>query len=378
MAALAMFIAVGCGGGTAPPATPAATSQAKDAAPAASGPQQRWKDTLAAAKREGTVTVYGELQPALRDALTSTFQSKYGIRIDFVMGRSAELATRWDRERSAGIDQVDIFHMGGVTSTLIMKPKGAFGPIEPNLILPEVLDSRAWQDGKIRYLDKDKTIVPLNRSWTSYVGVNTDMVKEGQLKSYKDILNPEWKDKVAMFDPGSPGAGSGWASLMLTDAFGPEGGRQYMRQLAATKPAITRDNRQIVEWVARGKYAIGIGMQYALAGEFKQMGAPITMNRFVEGGNIVPGSGCVEISARPSHPNAAIVYLNWLLTPEGQLTFNKPTGNPPIRLDVPLEGFDPINVARPSDRAFLADEVFFQTQGEAMSAAREIFGSLLR
>ena len=337
--------------------------------------QPSWSKIQAAARKEGTLTIYGEVSPTLRNSLTEIFRTKFGVNLEFVGGKSAELATRWERENTAGVNHADIFHMGGITGTIIMKPKGAFGSIEPYLMLPEVLDPKAWPDGAIRYMDNDKSIMPLNNTWTSYVVVNTDLVKEGQLKSNKDIFNPEWKDKIMLYDPTIPGAATGWVWLMMAN-FGPEGGREYMKRVAALNPPVTRDVRQHVEWVAKGKYAIGIGAQSALVGEFKRRGAPVTLNHFTEAGHMMPGSGIVEVAAKPAHPNAATLYLNWLLTVEGQLTFNKPTGSPPLRKGVSWEGFDPINVARPTDKVFVTDESYYRQQEEVLQTAREIFGAL--
>lgn len=359
------------------PVEPGVTTPARPKVAAADA-QKKWEDLLAAGKKEGTVTIYGEITPGTRDALVEGFEAKYGIKLDFVIGRSNEMAVRWDREHASGINQPDIFFMGGGTSILSMKPKGAFQPIEPFVALPEARDPKAWPGGSIRFLDNDRTVIPLTSAWTSYTGVNTNLVKEGDLKSYKDILKPEWKGKVILFDPSRPGAGAGWATFMITDAFGLEGGKDFMRQLAATRPVVLRDVRQAVEFVSKGAYAIGIGVQHALTVEFKQMGAPITINRFVEGGNINPGSACVELSAKPPHPNAAAVFLNWLLSREGQIASNRATGNPPVRLDAAIEGIDPTKMARPGDKAFLTDEKFYKTQGEAMKIAGEIFAPLLK
>ncbi len=370
-------ILLACGQGTAPAPTQP-PGKAGPAAATAPNWQKKWDDTLAAAKKEGVVVFYAEVTPGQRDAVASEFEKKYGIRVEFVVGRATELAPRWEREKAAGVNQVDTFSIGGGTGILSMKPQGAFKSLESLLILPEVTDPNAWDGGKVRFLDNDKTIIPLTSAFTTYTAINTDLIKEGQLQSYRDILKPEWKDKVVLSDPSVAGAGAGWATLMITDAFGMEGGKEYMRQLAATNPIITKDLRQGVEWVSRGRYSIGVGMQHALAIEFKQMGAPITIQRFSEGGNINPGASCFELSASPVHPNAATVFLNWILTKEGQIAINKPAGNPSIRKDLAIEGIDPTKIARPGEKAFLTDENFFKVQGQAMTISKEIFGPLMK
>ncbi len=374
--AVFVLILIGCGQnvGTAP-TSPAASPPAEGVTVAVPSWQQKWESTLAEAKKEGSLTVYGEINPELRDALIEGFEKKYGIKIEFVIGKSAELSARWEREHSAGINQVDIFHMGGGTAILAMKPKGAFAPLESYFILPEVTESGGWRDGNIRFLDAARSVIPLNGAFTTYIAVNTDLVKEGQIKSYKDFLKPEWKGKVVLFDPSIAGAGAGWATFLITDAYGMDGGKEYLRQLAATKPDMTRDVRQHVEWIAKGKYAIGAGAQHASVSEFKTAGAPLNIVRVEEGGNLNPASGCLEVSPAPVHPNAAAVYINWILTKEGQIAFNKGFGSPPVRIDVTVPGIDPSKMARPEDKAFLTDERFFEIQGQAMAISKEIFGA---
>lgn len=377
---LAMAMVVGCvqgatTGGSQPTAAPtgnATTVGTPDW-------QKKWDATLAAAKQEGTLTMYGEINPELRDAFIKGFENKYGIKIEFVIGKSAELSARWEREHAAGVNQVDVFLMGGGSSILAMKPKGAFAPLEPYFILPEVSDPKGWRDGKVGFLDAAKTVIPLNAAYTTYVATNTELVKPGQLSSYRDLLKPEWKGKVVLLDPSFPGAGAGWATFLITKAFpgGLEAGKDYLRQFAATRPEITRDVRIQVEWVAKGKYAVGVGVQHATVSEFKAAGAPVSIQRFVEGGNINPASGCLEVPPAPVHPNATAVFVNWVLTRDGQKFFNQGFGSPSVRTDVTVEGIDPSKSAQPEDKAYMTDEDFFVTQGVAMTVSKEIFGDQL-
>ncbi len=399
LAILLPLLAAGCAGAqvapTAPPTTKAAPTQAPTSAPSptqkptippanptsapekpTAGPvaawQKKWDDTLAAAKKEGKVVVYGEVNPETRASLAA-FEKKYGIEAEYVIGKSAELATKWDSERRGGLNLADVFIVGGGTSILSLKPLKAMGSLEPYVILPEVSDPKAWPGGKIPFLDKDKMVVPLNGAYTSYITVNTDLVKPGQLKSYQDLLKPEYKGKMVLYDATIGGGGGGWVTFIITDAYGPEKGKEYMTKFAAMEPAITKDVRQQVEWLAKAKYSIGIGAYNPLISEFRAQGAPLDMLHFVEGGNINPMSGCLEVSVTPAHPNAAALFINWMLTAEGQKAFMAGYKSPPARLDVPPTGVDPINLPIPGEKAFFTGENFYLTQGEAQKLAKGLF-----
>ena len=377
MLSIVLLMFLGLGSSQSATAAPkAAAPTAKSAVTGAAGWQKRWDETLAAAKKEGTLVIYGEVNPELRTALRK-FEQKYGIKMDIVYGKSNEIATRWDKERVAGLNLVDVFHTSPVLGPYMKSNKG-WGPLEPHFILPEVTDPKAWSNGKVPFLDADKTIIPLNGALTSSVAYNTELVKEGQLKSYRDLLKPEWKGKIVFFDPTLMSASTGWTTFMMTDIYGLEGGKDYLRAFAANDPAITRDARLVVEWVAKGKYPIGVGTGHALVSQFKVNGAPIKMARFQEGGLINPGSGAIEISTNPPHPNAAAIYVNWILTDEGQAAAAQGMAAPPLRLGVNVEGVDPEKLPQPGEKVFLANENFFKIQAKpAIDFAKEAFKNQL-
>ncbi|HEX9879435.1 MAG TPA: hypothetical protein VGB25_04500, partial [Candidatus Binatia bacterium] len=122
------------------------------------GSQQKWDETVAAAKKEGKLVIYGELTPDARKLLSSSFQKEYGIQLEWVAGKSVEIAQKYLAERDAGLNLADVFHMGGGTGFNFMKNKGAFVSVEPYLILPEVKDPKAYINDRFPALDKDKMI----------------------------------------------------------------------------------------------------------------------------------------------------------------------------------------------------------------------------
>lgn len=341
-----------------------------------SADKSAWDKTVAAAKKEGKLVIYAELDPDTRQALTSVFGKKFGIQLEFVAGKSAEISKRYLSERGAGLHLVDVFHMGAGTAVNFMKPQKAFVPLEPFLLLPEVKEKSAYLFGEVPYLDKERMALALIAPYTSYMAVNTTTVKDGELKSYKDLLNPKWKGKVILYDPAIPSAAAGWAAFMIGKAYGLEEGTNFLKAFAATEPVMIKDVRQQVEWVARGKYAIGVGAQHAEISNFKMLGLPIFMQRFVEGGNINPASAFIERPANPPHPNAATVYLNWVLTDEGQKTVAEGMSSPPIRKGITVKGIDPMKIVKPGEKVFFTDEEFYHLQGKAIELAKKIFAAL--
>jgi len=328
----------------------------------------KWDETVAAAKKEGKLVIYSGINPEAAQALKGAFSQKYGIQLDFMLGRGAELAAKYKTEQTAGLNIPGAFNLAPS-----LKPQGFFAPLEAYLILPEVKDPKAWIGGKVPFMDKEKTILMLNRGYTSYVTINTQLVKEGQIKTLTDLLKPEWKGKVTFFDASIPSAGAGWSTFVLTKIYGWEKGTQFLKQFAATEPAITRDTRQQVEWVAKGKYAIAVGAQQGATTDFIKVGAPVDIIRWQEGGMINTASGLLEVPAKPENPNAATVFINWIMTKEGQAVFAKSFGNPSWRLDVPTDGIHPSRIPLPGEKLFVDDMEFYQQQMKAQKLAKEIF-----
>ncbi len=349
--------------------TPQVTLSAK------AGWEQQWDKVLMGSKKEGSVVVYTTSGPEIRVPVGNAFRERYGIPVEYTVGKGAEVSTKILAERKAGIFLADVYIGGATTTVNSLKPAGLLDPIEKILILPEVIEPQNWYAGKISYIDNERLILYFVAApWVS-ISVNSDLVKNGDINSWWDILNTRWKGKIAYADPTLAGAS-------LKD-FGvwsqPERlGLDYFRQLAKQEPFIGRDDRQMVEGVARGKYAIGLGLKTEMVSEFKRAGASILHIVPKEGTYMVSAGGNVALINRAPHPNAARIFINWLLTKEGQTAFSRGYGFPSARVDVPTEHVDPIYFRNPSVKYFWADtEEFLLKQPEQANTAREIFGQLI-
>ncbi len=378
---LILFIALGIEPGIAASRAAATPAQKPANIPAAADWQKKWDDTVAAAKKEGKVVVYFTAGTAVRNALIGGMAKEYGISVEIVTGRGAELVNKITAERRAGMYNADVYQ-GGITSLLSQwKPAGFLDPLAPALILPKVLDKKAWLGGELPYIDKDRYVIGFSAGVPIYVAINTDLVKKEEITAYADLLNPKWKGKMALFDP-TVGAGSSTAwlrRLMLPEEMGREKAIQFMKDLVKQEPAVTKDLRQQVEWVARGKYAIAIGPQREQVSELRKAGAPILpITYFKEGIDVSPGSGGVALVNKAAHPNAARVFINWLLSKEGQTLYAQGYAAPSARIDVSTEGLDPAIVPDPKKKYVRLGEETFLADPETEKLLSEIFGPLTR
>jgi iron(III) transport system substrate-binding protein len=164
---------------------------------------------------------------------------------------------------------------------------------------------------------------------------NPNLISPREIQSWKDLLNPKWKGRIVLRDPTGAGGGLGSATFWYThEALG----KDFIRQLFMQDIAFARDDRQMLDFTAKGKYPIAIGPSDTLANEFVAKGLPLKhMNPAAlrEGTYITAGNGTLVIMRNPPHPNALKVYLDYFLSKEGQANWSKAAGFASLRRDVP-------------------------------------------
>ncbi len=298
--------------------------------------QEEWERTLSAAKREGTVAVTGPGGTAARDILTGPFKKKYGISVEFYGGSGRVISPRVLNERRARRYLWDIYVGGATTALSNLIPAGAFKPLDPTFILPEVKDPKSWRGGAMEILGGRRLLI-MTPSQRATIFVNPNMVKVEELKSYKDLLDPKWKGKIVLDDPRKPGPGMATFVFLYLH---PELGMDYIRAFARQEPLILKDYRQEVNFIAQGRYPILFGSWEVPAEDLIRKGLPIVIvnpGQLREGSDLSPVNGALSAYNNAPHPNAAKVYINWLLSKEGQTLFARAMNYISARVDVPTD-----------------------------------------
>ncbi len=304
---------------------------------------EKWETILAEAKKEGTVSIYSLMGSRTRVALTKAFISKYGINLEFSpFQRGSALIAKFAAEARAGLHLVDVLGAGNQTFINEAKPAGLLGSLKSLLVLPEVLDTKAWVGGKLPFTDNDGTMLGMSAKTARTIAYNTNLIKDGEIRSYKDLLRPSYKGKISMSDPSVSGSG-GMIIAHLARLWGDEATEDFLRKLIIDQEVvIRRDTRVHTEEVAKAKYAVAIAPQSDIVAEFIALGAPVKMAIVEEDNQIIPGGSAIAVPTKLAHPNAAVVFLNWLLTKEGQSVFATSYGNPSARLDASTQGINPL------------------------------------
>ena len=291
--------------------------------------QADWDKTIKAAEDERELVIY--MTQAFERVFRETFQKKYPkIKVTAVTGRGPELSQRIMNERRAGKYIADLYVSGNITPLTVFHRAKILEPIEPLLLLPEVVDPSGWYEGKHHYDDPENRYIFVfeGTARSGEITYNTKLVNPSEIKSYWDLLNPKWKGKIVSVDPLVSGPISAAQIFFYKH---PDLGPEYLRRLhAETDMAIVRSNEQLLDWLSAGKYAFGIGArQVDMA---MMQGLPL--NQFLpgslkEGSSVTAYNGTLSLFNRAPHPSAAKVAVNWLLSREGQTTWldhNQKTG----------------------------------------------------
>src|SRR5262245_12712134 len=285
--------------------------------------QSEWEKTLKAAETEGEVSVYVVDYPRLTDSQFQRFYPK--IRLNMIDGPSGPaLASRLMAERRAGKYQADLYIAGQGTHVSILYPAKALAPMPPAFILPEVKDESKWFKGKHRFVDPDTRHSFVFQGHRGlYISVNTQQAKAEQIKSWWDLINPAWKGKIIGYDPTIAGVARNvlWY-LSMNKFLGPD----FMSKLYGDMQlTLSRDHRQLVDWLASGKAAICVPCDDAELSAAREQRLPVesVTHTLKEGDYIAGGQGVISLITPAPHPHAAQIFLNWFLSKEGQSLYQE-------------------------------------------------------
>jgi iron(III) transport system substrate-binding protein len=248
-------------------------------------------------------------------------------------------------EAKAGVRYFDL-HLGGSQSIVTgLLPEGILDPMADSFLLPEVKDPKHWWGGHI-WTDNAKKFIYTSLAYTTEnFWYNRDLMKPEEIRSFDDLLNDKWKGKMGFLDPRTPGSGASLWSYMREIK-----GEEYLKKLAAQRLVLGRDQRVLAENVAKGNLPLVMGLTYYSFAPFVKAGLPVhPLPEPREGVYVSGGSGHLVVLKNAPHPNAAKVFVNWILGKEGQDVFSRAMGQGTRRLDVETSWLKEVGVTAAKD-----------------------------
>ena len=286
------------------------------AQPTAPGQPPSWiiPDLIAAARAEGSLTVYSSINEQEGLPLWKLFEDATGVKVNYVRSSDFEHpGAHRDRDR-ARQRTWDL----AVTTTVNRLPNEVllqFDPPEARALIPQARDpNRRWYG------------VYANYNTPAY---NTNLVKKAELpQSYEEFLDrKQWAGKIALDDTDDE-----WLSAIIIH-YGEERGKKLLKDIvAALKPIMVDGHLALARSVGAGEYWLALNNYASLTVNVQLAGAPID---FWALDPVALFFGSVGISAQAPHPKAAQLAANFMLSREAEQFLTR-RGRMPTRLDVPV------------------------------------------
>jgi iron(III) transport system substrate-binding protein len=302
---------------------------------------------LERAKQEGTVVLYTSLAPTESKPLAEAFEKKYGIKVELWRALSDKVVQRVVTEAQARKNAVDVVETNGPEMEMIAREK-LLGEIHS----PHLQDLPA-------------AAIPAHRTWYPdrmnffVVAYNTAKVQRSELPTtYEGFLDAKWKGRI-----GIEATDAEWMATLIKK-WGNEKGMDYFRKLAAMKPDVRKGHVLLAELIAAGEVPVGLTVYNSNVESLKKRGAPID---FVPVEPVAARPQGIGVAKSAPHPHAALLFVDFVLSPEGQRLFES-MGRVPASTAVksnlnnfPFTLIDPVTILDESEKwGKLWDDLFIR------------------
>ena len=252
----------------------------------------------AGAKQEGMLVLYSTMTLEDANPLLAAFEKKHGIKVKMWRAVNQKLVQRALAEAHAGQLAADAFEGTG-PGLEILHEEG----------LLEQFYSPAFADIPREAFPRHGYYAPDNLLFT-VMGYNTKLVPPGEVPTtYEALLAPKWRGKI-----GLESSNVAWFAAVV-QAMGEDKGLAYFRALAANGPQIRSGHTLLTELVAAGEIPIALTVYNQAVDKLKEKGAPIDWKALQPAFGRADG---IALAKTAQHPHAALLFADFVLSPEGQ------------------------------------------------------------
>ena len=325
-----ILIMVSCAPQPAPAPTPAAPrpTTAPVAAPTPSTSQDAaWAKVVESAKKEGTVTIYSFYYVAdIGRAIAKAFQDRYGIRVEILAIAGRQTVEKVKVEASMKQLVADIVNTGVSSATELSVSNFGESVYKE---LPNLKDRNAFLIDPVYSPNGDMVFASLTMVAPL---INTKLVSsQEEPRSFNDFLNPKWNGHILAADPRA--GGGGLFNIITTMKHFKILDDDYWRKVAPNLTMFGGSQQELYRMVARGEYKIGLPASDSAVAPIVAEGGPLKFVSMDEG-DVAQGESVMLLKGAP-HPNAGKLFMDWILSPEGQEIYARAASTIPLRKGVP-------------------------------------------
>lgn len=280
----------------------------------------RMQRIVEAAKKEGALTVYTTIAEKDLPAVIKPFETKYGIKVTVWRAGTDKVLQRTLAEAAAKRDEVDVVHFGSPEMEALSREKVLMAVKSPT------------------YKDLTPGSVPAHQQWAATLlsvwvqAYNTNLIKKEELpKTYAELLNPKWKGKL-----GLEAKNQDWFQTMVEIMGGDAKGMKFFNDLVATNGISPRKGHTLLNnMVVSGEVPMALTVYNYMPEQAKKKGAPIDWFVLEPA---VARSNAVGVALRAKHPNAALLFHEYMLTEAQPLLVGIDYVPTNTKVDSPLKG----------------------------------------
>lgn len=288
------------------------------------------------ARKEGSLVLYTSLAPTESGPLGQAFEKKTGIKVEIFRTISEKVVQRALTEARAKRYAFDVVETNGPEMEIMAREK-IFAPFDSPYLA-----------------DIPPGAIPAHREWIPdrvnffVVAFNTTKVRRDELpKNYQGFADPRWRGRI-----GIEATDAEWMAT-LVKTWGEAAGMAYFRALADMKPDVRKGHVLLAELIAAGEIPVGLTVYNSNAESLKRRGAPID---WLPVEPVVGRPQGIAVARNAPHPHAALLFVDFVLSPEGQELLNS-MGRVPVSTKVktdlnrfPYTMVDPVTVLDEQDK----------------------------
>lgn len=281
----------------------------------AAGPAlaQDMEQLAEAARQEGQLVFYSSVPDSRNQAWVEAFQAEYPeIEVSWIRLVSSSLFARYVGEAESGAHNVDLL-MSGSAGLYLERPE----------LFEDISGYPGISGLKIKPQNNNYAILYITPHLVTY---NTNLVSEADLEAHlatwEGIADPFWDGRVAITDPQATPNNMSFFKLMQETY-----GEEVLRGLAANAPGIFDSGTPASQQVAAGAYSIAFPTSDTQSASIRESGAPVAT--YVPDGPAHGLESSIAIPKQAPHPNAAKLFLAWVMSPTGGQKIVCETGSVP-------------------------------------------------
>jgi iron(III) transport system substrate-binding protein len=302
---LAVLILVACQSGVAPPAAAPAPAATTATSPAADPADVDVSQLYEAARREGEIALYSSNNIDDIRFVLDRFMARYpGVRVNHVRASSEDLVRRLVTETRGGRTLADVFEANALSF---------YAVISEDLIEPFFPPEAAGLPAEFKDLDGRWYVDAITYD---AIGFNTSLIQRSEVpRTYEQAGDPKYRGQL-MMEPSDQ-------IVMLTLWQRKYNGdlnrtRDVFAQVAKNDPLFTRGHSEAADLLASGERPIFAGATTQPLVQIKDKAGPVD---WLSEGEVIIVPNTIGLVKNAPRPNAAKLYVNWVLSQEGQQAF---------------------------------------------------------